>query len=283
VIEGARWKKWLAFYLPLGAFIVALLFPFYWMIVTTVRPDGELYRPWNHPLYSPFWTSHPTLEHVKSLLQDTLFNTWMLNTMVIALAATLISLVCGVIAGYALARLTFRWAGLLGTAIFVTYLVPQTLLFIPLAEIIRDYRIGDTPWALILTYPTFLIPFCTWLMMGYFKAIPKELEECARIDGAARWQAMLYIIFPIAVPGILSAGIFAFTLSWNEFIYALVFLSSPEQKTVPVGVTSELIRGDVFFWGSLMAGALIGSIPVAIVYSFFVEHYVAGMTGSVKG
>jgi multiple sugar transport system permease protein len=283
MIEGARWKKWLWFYLPLGAFILALLFPFYWMIVTTVRPDGELYRPWNHPLYSPFWTSHPTFEHVKDLLQETLFNTWMLNTMFIALAATLISLVCGVIAGYALARLTFRWAGILGTAIFVTYLVPQTLLFIPLAEIIRDYRIGDTPWALILTYPTFLIPFCTWLMMGYFKAIPKELEECARIDGAARWQAMLYIIFPIAVPGILSAGIFAFTLSWNEFIYALVVLSSPEQKTVPVGVTSELIRGDVFFWGSLMAGALIGSIPVAIVYSFFVEHYVAGVTGSIKG
>ena len=283
MIEGARWKKWLWFYLPLGAFILALLFPFYWMVVTTVRPDGELYRPWNHPLYSPFWTSHPTFDHVKDLLQETLFNTWMLNTMFIALMATLISLVCGVIAGYALARLTFRWAGILGTAIFVTYLVPQTLLFIPLAEIIRDYRIGDTPWALILTYPTFLIPFCTWLMMGYFKAIPKELEECARIDGAARWQAMLYIIFPIAVPGILSAGIFAFTLSWNEFIYALVFLSSPEQKTVPVGVVSELIRGDVFFWGPLMAGALIGSIPVAIVYSFFVEHYVAGMTGSVKG
>jgi multiple sugar transport system permease protein len=203
--------------------------------------------------------------------------------MLIALVATLISLFCGVIGGYALARLNFRWAGLLGTAIFVTYLVPQTLLFIPLAEIIRDYRIGDTPWALILTYPTFLIPFCTWLMMGYFKTIPKELEECARIDGATRWQAMLYIILPIALPGILSAGIFAFTLSWNEFIYALVFLSSPEQKTVPVGVTSELIRGDVFFWGSLMAGALLGSIPVAVVYSFFVEHYVAGMTGSVKG
>jgi multiple sugar transport system permease protein len=283
MIEGARWKKWLWFYLPLSAFMLALLFPFYWMVVTTVRPDGELYRPWNHPLYSPFWTSHPTFEHIRDLLQETLFNTWMLNTMFIALVSTLISLLCGVIAGYALARLTFRWAGILGTAIFVTYLVPQTLLFIPLAEIIRDYHIGDTPWALILTYPTFLIPFCTWLMMGYFKAIPRELEECARIDGAARWQAMLYIIFPIAVPGILSAGIFAFTLSWNEFIYALVFLSSPEQKTVAVGVTSELIRGDVFFWGSLMAGALIGSVPVAIVYSFFVEHYVAGITGSVKG
>jgi multiple sugar transport system permease protein len=283
MIEGAKWKKWLWFYLPMGMFILGLLFPFYWMLVTTLKPDGELYRPWNHPLYSPFWTSAPTLDHVKSLLLETLFGTWMWNTMLIALVATLISLFCGVIAGYALARLRFRLAGLLGTAIFVTYLVPQTLLFIPLAEIIRDYRIGDTPWALILTYPTFLIPFCTWLMMGYFKTIPKELEECARIDGATRWQAMVYIILPIALPGILSAGIFAFTLSWNEFIYALVFLSSPEQKTVPVGVTSELIRGDVFFWGSLMAGALLGSIPVAFVYSFFVEHYVAGMTGSVKG
>jgi multiple sugar transport system permease protein len=161
--------------------------------------------------------------------------------------------------------------------------VPQTLLFIPLAEIIRAYNIGDTPWSLILTYPTFLIPFVTWLMMGYFKAIPKELEECARIDGASRWKAMLYIIIPVAVPGILSAMIFAFTLSWNEFIYALVFLSSPEQKTVPVGVISELVRGDVFFWGPLMAGALLGSIPVAIAYSFFVEHYVSGLTGSVKG
>ncbi len=175
------------------------------------------------------------------------------------------------------------FGGALGTGIFITYLVPQTLLFIPLADIIRNFQLGDTPWALILTYPTFLIPFCTWLLMGYFKAIPRELEECARIDGATRWKAMLYIIIPIAVPGILSAGIFAFTLSWNDFIYALVFLSSAEQKTVSVGVTSELVRGDVFYWGQLMAGALLGSIPVAFIYSFFVEHYVAGLTGSVKG
>jgi multiple sugar transport system permease protein len=283
MVEGARWRTWLFFRFPLGIFIFTLLFPFYWMIVTTVRPDRELYRPWNAPNYAPFWTTNPTLEHVWFLLQETLFSTWMFNTMLIALASTAISLFCGILAGYALSRLNFPFAGSLGTGIFVTYLVPQTLLFIPLADIVRDFRLGDTPWALILTYPTFLIPFCTWLMMGYFKAIPKELEECARIDGASRWKAMVYIIFPIAVPGILSAGIFAFTLSWNEFIYALVFLSSPEQKTVPVGVTSELIRGDVFFWGPLMAGALLGSIPVALVYSFFVEHYVAGLTGSVKG
>lgn len=283
MIEGAIWKRWLNFYIPMGGFLIFLLFPFYWMMITTVRPDGELYRPWNSPLYQPFWTSSPTFEHIRYLFTETLFATWLWNTMLIAAASTAISLVCGVFAGYALSRLKFPFAGSLGTGIFVTYLVPQTLLFIPLADIIRNFKIGDTPWALILTYPTFLIPFCTWLMMGYFKSVPKELEECARIDGASRWQAMVYIILPVAVPGILSAGIFAFTLSWNEFIYALVFLSSPQEKTVPVGVVSELIRGDVFFWGPLMAGALLGSIPVAIVYSFFVEHYVSGLTGSVKG
>ena len=283
MIEGAKWRRWVYFYLPLGVFVFMLLFPFYWMLVTTFRPDAELYRPWMAPNYTPFWTAHPTLDHIRYLFTETLFGTWMVNTLFIALASTAISLFCGLLAGYALARLKFPMAGTIGTSIFVTYLVPPTLLFIPLADIIRSFQLGNTPWALILTYPTFLIPFCTWLLMGYFKAIPRELEECARIDGATRWKAKVYIIFPIAVPGILSAGIFAFTLSWNEFIYALVFLSSPEQKTVPVGVTSELIRGDVFFWGPLMAGALLGSIPVAIVYSFFVEHYVAGLTGSVKG
>jgi multiple sugar transport system permease protein len=283
MIEGAKWRRWVYFYIPLGGFVFWLLFPFYWMLVTSVRPDRELYRPWMAPNYTPFWTDHPTLVHIMDLLTETLFTRWMLNTLFIAIVSTLISLFCGIFAGYALSRLKFPFAGSLGTGIFITYLVPQTLLFIPLADIIRNFRLGDTPWALILTYPTFLIPFCTWLLMGYFKAIPRELEECARIDGATRWKAMVYIIIPIAVPGILSAGIFAFTLSWNEFIYALVFLSSAEQKTVSVGVTSELVRGDVFYWGQLMAGALLGSIPVAFIYSFFVEHYVAGLTGSVKG
>jgi multiple sugar transport system permease protein len=283
MIEGSRWRKVAVFYAPLFAFIFGLLFPFYWMLVTTFRPDGELYRPWNRANYSPFWTMHPTLEHIRYLFSETLFGTWLYNTMFISIVSTLISLFCGLLAGYALARLRFNLAGSLGTSIFITYLVPPTLLFIPLAEITRTFHLTDTPWALILTYPTFLIPFCTWLLMGYFKTIPKELEECARIDGATRIQAMIRIIFPIAMPGILSAGIFAFTLSWNEFIYALVFLSTTQQKTVPVGVVSELIRGDVFYWGPLMAGALLGSIPVAFVYAFFVEHYVAGLTGSVKG
>jgi len=283
MIEGTKWRRWVYFYIPLSFFIFWLLFPFYWMLVTSVRPDRELYRPWMAPNYAPFWTWHPTLVHITDLLTQTLFIRWMANTLFIAIVSTLISLFCGLLAGYALSRLKFPFAGWLGTGIFITYLVPQTLLFIPLANIIRDFHLGDTPWALILTYPTFLIPFCTWLLMGYFKAIPRELEECARIDGATRWKAMVYIIFPIAVPGILSAGIFAFTLSWNEFIYALIFLSSAEEKTVSVGVTSELVRGDVFYWGQLMAGALLGSVPVAFIYSFFVEYYVAGLTGSVKG
>jgi len=283
MIEGATWKRWVFFYIPLALFVLSLLFPFYWMAITTVRPDSELYRPWNAPNYAPFWTANPTWEHIKYLLEETLFSTWMLNTMLISLLSTLISLFCGLLAGYALSRLNFPFAGSLGTGIFVTYLVPQTLLFIPLADVIRNFRLGDTPWALILTYPTFLIPFCTWLMMGYFKAIPRELEECARIDGASRLKAMIYIIFPIAIPGILSAGIFAFTLSWNEFIYALVFLSSPEQKTVPVGVTSELIRGDIYYWGWLMAGAVLASVPIVVLYVFFLDYYVSCLTaGAIK-
>jgi multiple sugar transport system permease protein len=283
MVEGRLWKKWLYFYIPLTAFIVGTLFPFYWMLITAFRPDAELYRPWRAVNNQPFWTTNPTWEHVTYLFRETMFGTWLYNTMFIAIISTLISVFCGILAGYALARLRFPLAGAMGTGIFVTYLVPATLLFIPLADIIRNFKLGDTPWSLILTYPTFLIPFCTWLMMGYFKTIPKELEECARIDGASRVRAMVQIVFPIAMPGILSAGIFAFTLSWNEFIYALVFLSSPQQKTVPVGVVSELIRGDVFYWGPLMAGALLGSVPVALMYSFFVEHYVAGLTGAVKG
>jgi multiple sugar transport system permease protein len=253
------------------------------MAVTAFRPDPELYRSWRAANATPLWTLEPTLEHFTGLLEGSEFLQWLWNTMLIAMVSTIISLICGMFAGYALARLKFRGSEFLGTAIFITYLVPQTLLFIPLADIIRNMQLGNTPWALMLTYPTFLIPFCTWLLMGYFKTIPKELEECARIDGATRFGAMVRIIFPVAVPGILSAGIFAFTLSWNEFIYALVFLSSVEQKTVPVGVVSELIRGDTFFWGQLMAGALLGSVPVALAYSFFVEYYVAGLTGSVKG
>ncbi len=282
-VAGARWKRWVFLYLPLGAFVIVTLFPFYYMAVTSIRPDREMYIPWNRPNFAPFWTLRPTLEHFALLFQETLFVRWLLNTLIISILSTGIALFCGLLAAYALARLRFPLGGALGSGIFVTYLVPQTLLFIPLGVVIRSFRLSDSLWALIFTYPTFLIPFCTWLLMGYFRTIPKELEECAQIDGATRVQAMIRIVFPVAMPGILSAGIFAFTHAWNEFIYALVFHSSATNKTIPVGVVSELVRGDTFFWGPLMAGALLGSVPVAFIYSFFVEQYVSAMTGAVKG
>jgi multiple sugar transport system permease protein len=272
-------KRLMVFYIPLFLFVFAMLFPFFWMFITSIKPDPELYNP----RLSPFLVREPTLRHWEKLFSDTLFVDWAINTLWVAIASTAISLFAGVLAGYALARLIFPGSTVFGIAIFVTYLVPPTLLFIPLTGVVSWMGLQDTTTSLIFTYPTFLVPFCTWLLMGYFQTIPKELEECARIDGATRIQAMIFIILPLAVPGILSAGIFAFTLSWNEFLYALVFIHSPENKTIPVGVTSELIKGDVFFWGSLMAGALLGSVPVAVVYSFFVEYYVSGMTGAVKG
>jgi multiple sugar transport system permease protein len=272
-------KRLVVFYIPLFLFLVALLFPFYWMLLTSVKPDFELYNARRFPM----WVENPTLSHWTYLFQNTIFLRWAWNTFWIATASTVISLFAGVLAGYALSRLRFPGSNTFGISIFITYLVPPTLLFIPLASVIAELNLLDSPWALILTYPTFLVPFSAWLLMGYFKTIPKELEECARIDGATRLQAMTKIILPLGTPGILSAGIFSFTLSWNEFLYALVFISSPQQKTIPVGVVSELIKGDVFFWGALMAGALFGSIPVAFVYSFFVENYVSGMTGAVKG
>jgi multiple sugar transport system permease protein len=272
-------KRVFTFWLPMTLFVVLTLFPFYWMLVASLKPNNELYNLRTFP----FWVFNPTLDHYRYLFEKTLYARWLMNTLIVAISSTAISLVFGILAGYALARLRFVGAGILGVAVFISYLVPQTLLFIPMFDVIKTLNVADTYWALILTYPTFLIPFCTWLLMGYFKSIPKELEESAMIDGSSRLRAMVEIVLPLAMPGILSAGIFAFTLSWNEFIYALVFITTTPMKTLPVGVVNELIRGDVFFWGSLMAGALLGSVPVAIIYSFFVEHYVAGMTGSVKG
>ena len=273
-------KRALTFWVPLVGFVVITLFPFYWMLMASLKPNNELY---NLRIF-PFWVFNPTLDQYKYLFTNTMYARWLANTLFVAATSTAISLVFGILAGYALARLRFFAAGALGVAIFVSYLVPQTLLFIPMFDVIKTLNIGDTYWALILTYPTFLIPFCTALLMGYFKSIPRELEESALIDGSGRLRAMFEIVLPLAMPGILSAGIFAFTLSWNEYIYALVFITTTPMKTLPVGVVNELIRGDVFYWGSLMAGALLGSVPVALIYSFFVEYYVAGLTaGAVKG
>ena len=265
-------------YLPLAIFVFVLLFPFYWMVITSFKPNNELLaRDGN-----PFWVMAPTLAHFKKLLFDTAYPDWLWNTVIVSTVATFASLLASVLAAYAIERLRFQGARQVGLSIFLAYLVPPSILFIPLASIVFQLGLFDTRWALILTYPTFLIPFSTWLLMGYFRSIPYELEECALIDGATRFEILWKIVLPLAVPGLISAGIFAFTLSWNEFIYALTFVSSSEIKTVPVGVITELVEGDVYHWGSLMAGALLGSLPVAVVYSFFVEYYVSGMTGAVK-
>jgi multiple sugar transport system permease protein len=271
-------RRWITVYIPIGIFVFVLLFPFYWMTITAFKPNEELLSSSGNP----FWVIAPTLAHFKKLLFTTPYPEWMLNTVIVSTVATFTSLAASVFAAYAIERLRFQGAKQVGLAIFLAYLIPPSILFIPLAAIVFQLGLFDTRWALILTYPTFLIPFCTWLLMGYFRSIPYELEECALIDGATRWQILIKIILPLAVPGLISAGIFAFTLSWNEFIYALTFVSSSEIKTVPVGVITELIEGDVYHWGALMAGALLGSLPVAVVYSFFVEYYVSGMTGAVK-
>ena len=271
-------RRWITLYIPMLVFLVVLLFPFYWMAMTAFKPNEELVSR----ATNPFWIVSPTLAHFEKLLLRTDYPQWMWNTIVVSVVSTFASLAASVLAAYAIERLRFRGAKQTGLAIFLAYLVPPSILFIPLAAIVVQLGLFDTRWALILTYPTFLIPFCTWLLMGYFRSIPFELEECALIDGATRWQILVKIILPLAVPGLISAGIFAFTLSWNEFIYALTFVSSSETKTVPVGVVTELVEGDVYHWGSLMAGALLGSLPVAVLYSFFVEYYVSGMTGAVK-
>jgi len=272
-------RRVVTIYTPLIAFVVILLFPFYWMTITTLKSNEELYDYANH---NPFWVSSPTLANINKLLFETDYPSWLMTTMTVAIVSTFLSVFASVLAAYAIQRLRFKASNWVGLAIYLAYLVPPSILFIPLATMIFQIGVYDSPWALILTYPTFLIPFCTWLLIGYFKSIPYELEECALIDGATRLQILWKITLPLAVPGLISAGIFAFTLSWNEFIYALAFIQSAENKTVPVAVLTQLVVGDVYHWGSLMAGALLGSIPVALFYSFFVEYYVSSLTGAVK-
>ncbi|MBL8807140.1 MAG: carbohydrate ABC transporter permease [Rhodospirillales bacterium] len=274
-----RSRRMVTIYLPLACFVLILLFPFYWMTVTAFKPNAELY---DYKTYNPFLIGSPTLDHIRHLLFKTAYPTWLLTTMTVSVCATALSLVSSTLAAYAIQRLRFRGSQYVGLAIYLAYLVPPSILFIPLAIMVTWFGLFDTPMALILVYPTFLIPFCTWLLIGYFKSIPYELEECALIDGATRLQILREITLPLAVPGLISAGIFSFTLSWNEFIYALAFIQSSEKKTVPVAILTELVTGDVYQWGALMAGSLLGSLPVALFYSLFVDYYVSSLTGAVK-
>ncbi len=264
----------------IAGFSVALAFPFYWMVITSFKQTGDLYNLKNNPF---IFNQPPTLEHWKLLLNETLFLRWFWNTTIAGTLVVAITLLLAVPAAYALARLTGSWGGKLGMAIFLTYLVPPTLLFIPLSRVVAMLHLQDTLWSIIVVYPSFTVPFSIWLLQGFFKAIPPELEDAAMVDGLSKFQAFTRMVIPISVSGILTVVIFAFTLVTQEFVYALTFISSASHQTVGVGVPIYLVRGDVYYWGSLMGACLVASVPIGIVYNLFLDRFIAGFTvGSVK-
>ena len=265
-----------SFYGAVAFFFVLAAFPFYWMLITSFKSNSDLYNVAN----IPFWFNDPpTLEHFRYLFEQTLFVRWLWNSLVIGLCVVAITLVTAVPAAYSLARLTGRTGESLGIGIFLTYLVPPTLLFLPLSRVVASLGLQNSMWSLVLVYPTFTIPFCTWLLMGFFKAMPPEIEEAAIVDGCSLAGAFFKMTIPLSLPGILTAVIFTFTLTLQEFVYALTFISSSDQKPITLGVATDLIRGDIFYWGEIMAGALIASIPVAIAYNLFLDRFIAGITG----
>ncbi|MBO33169.1 MAG: sugar ABC transporter permease [Rhodospirillaceae bacterium] len=256
-------------------------FPFYWMLLTTFKTEIDLYNPSNVPY---LFNEPPTMKHVEYLFNNTLFAQWLLNTLIIGACVVIITLLLAVPAGYALSRLLGRAAETTSIGIFLTYLVPPSLLFIPLSAVISRLGLSDTYWALVLVYPTFTVPFCTWLMMGFFRSIPKGIEEAALVDGQTRLGAFVRVVLPLSISGMLTVIVFSFTLSMQEYVYALTFVSSVASKPMTLGVSTDLIRGDIFFWGSLMAGALIASVPVAIIYNMFLDRFLLGITGgAIKG
>jgi len=261
-------------------FAVILGFPFYWMLITTFKRTTDLYNLDNNPF---IFNEPPTLEHIRLLFQETLFLRWVGNTMFAGAVVVIITLLLAVPAAYALARLTGGWGAQLGIGVFLTYLIPSTLLFIPLSKIVAMLGLQDTLWAVILVYPTFTIPFSTWLLMGFFKSIPRDLDDAAMVDGLSRWGAFIKLVVPMSTSGILTVVIFAFTLVTQEFVYALTFISSAANQTVGVGVPTFLVRGDVYYWGSLMAACIITSLPIGILYNFFLDRFIEGFTvGAVK-
>lgn len=261
-------------------FVTFLAFPFYWMVITTFKTNQDLYNTQNNPY---LFNSPPTLRHLSVLFEDTQYLQWLLNTGFVGVVVVIITLLLAVPAGYALARMTGAWAQTLGVAIFLTYLVPPTILFIPFSRIIAMLGLQDSVWSLILVYPSFTVPFCTWLLMGFFKAIPRDLEEAAMIDGLSRFGAFVKVVVPISIAGMLTAVIFAFTLVTQEFVYGVTFITASSSYTVSVGVPTFLVRGDVYFWGSMMAACLIASVPIAIIYNFFVTRFVTDFTmGAIK-
>jgi multiple sugar transport system permease protein len=266
------------------AFTVFEAFPFYWMLVTTFKQNSDLYVGATNTAHNPFlFNAPPTVEHLQILFGRTLYPTWLLNTFMVGVAVVAITLGLTVPAGYSLARLTGRWGERLSIGIFLTYLVPSTLLFIPFSRLVSILGLQNSLWSLVLVYPTFTVPFCTWLLMGFFKSLPREIEESAMVDGCSRIGAIRRMVLPLSIPGLLTVVIFALTLVFQEFVYSLTFISSVKQMTVSVGVPVALIRGDVYYWGSLMAACLITSVPIAILYNFFLDRFIAGFTvGAVK-
>lgn len=272
-------KRILLLHIPLFFLGTFLLFPFLWMGITSIKPDPEMYDFKQFPLL----VKSPTLSHYAYVLLEMPFFVWLRNSILISFFPTIISVVIGGIAGYSIARLRFRGAVSIGMGIFVTYLVPQAILFLPLAYVMHKINLDNSLFSLIITYPTFLIPFCTWILMGYFKTIPKEIEECAMIDGCSRMRAFVQVVLPLASPGIISASIFAFTLSWIQFLYPLTFIQSQSAKPLVVAIPTAYAFGDVFFWGRLMAAAILASLPLAIIYAFLQKYYISGLTaGAVK-
>lgn len=280
--EDRRFQKsfWsVTAYILLALFLIFFLFPVFWMVLTSFKPDKEIEMG-----IAPLWIKHPTLENFRYLLEETNFKLWLRNSLAVAVMTTTFSVITGTCAAYALVRFRLLGGRLMGMAIFVTYLLPQTMLFIPMAQVMRQLGLYGKIGALIVVYPTMMVPFCTWLMMGYFRTLPIDIEESARVDGATRWTAFFKVTLPLAVPGIISAAIFTFTLSWSEYLYALVLVPQTFQQTIPVGVPNSLTSGDVSKWGSLMSAALLGSLPVVLVYGMFMRFFVRGMTvGAVKG
>src|SRR3954465_2636492 len=274
---GGKIVHWLV----LIAFASFAAFPFFWMLITSFKETRDLLDP-NH---NPFlYHAPPTLENLRVLFYETQFGRWIANPLFGGVPLTIITLFLATPAGYALARLSGAFGEQLGIGIFLTYLVPPTILFIPLAKVVSSVGLQDSLWSLVLTYPSFTIPFCTWLMMGFFKAIPKDIEEAAMVDGMSRLGAFARVILPMSVAGMLTVVIFSFTLVMQEFVYGLTFINSGRNFTVSVGVPSFLVRGDVYFWGSLMAACFIASVPIAFLYNLLVDRFIAGFTvGAVKG
>jgi multiple sugar transport system permease protein len=265
-----------AFYAAVIALVTFAAFPFYWMLITAFKTDGDLYNLQSNPYW---FNAAPTLEHLRYLFEDTLFVQWLSNSVLIGVCVVAITLAVSVPAGYGLARTPGRSGENLGIGIFLTYLVPPTLLFLPLSRVVSDFGLQDSLWSLVVVYPTFTIPFCTWLLMGFFKSVPREIEEAAIVDGCTVLGAFVKTVLPLSVPAVLTVVIFAFTLTMQEFVYALTFISSSDEKPVTLGVATDLIRGDIFYWGELMGAALIASVPVAIAYNLFLDRFISGITG----